>query len=166
MHAVDARKSFDFESLGTFPGMALDPGHALTALVARLTGSNTTSNVSYATKGGLYQEAGIPTIICIAQTHQADEFVTQGGTRCLRCLHLRACGLARHMSEGSLRLRIIEDYAVTNALPKLGPQVALTHDNERADTRALYTSARALVALIGNFNALHKAVRLASRGRQ
>jgi acetylornithine deacetylase len=61
--------------------MALDPGHALTALVAQLTGSNTASKVSYSTEGGLYQEAGIPTIICgpgsIAQAPPPDEFVAQ-----------------------------------------------------------------------------------------
>jgi hypothetical protein len=55
----DARTGFDFDILGTFPGMALDPEHAPTAL-AQLTGSNTTSKVSYVTEGGLYQEAGIP----------------------------------------------------------------------------------------------------------
>jgi acetylornithine deacetylase len=81
MYAVGARTGLDFESLGTFPGMALDPGHALAALVAQLTGSNTTAKVSYGTEGGFYQEAGIPTIICgpdsIAQAHQPDEFVAQ-----------------------------------------------------------------------------------------
>jgi acetylornithine deacetylase len=81
MHAVDTRTGFDIEILGAFPGITLDPGHALTALVTELTGSNGTSKVSYGTEGGLYQEAGIPTIICgpgsIAQAHQPDEFVAQ-----------------------------------------------------------------------------------------
>jgi acetylornithine deacetylase len=81
MQAVDARTGFDFEILGAFPGMALDPAHALAAFVAELTGSNTTGKVSYSTEGGLYQEAGIPTIICgpgsIEEAHQPDEFVAQ-----------------------------------------------------------------------------------------
>ena len=81
MQAVDARTGFDFDILGALPGMALDPGHSLATLVAQLTGSNSTGKASYITEGGLYQEAGIPTIVCgpgsIAQAHQPDEFVAQ-----------------------------------------------------------------------------------------
>jgi acetylornithine deacetylase len=44
-------------------------------------GSNSTGKVGYGIEGGLYQEAGIPTIICgprcIAQAHPPDEFVAQ-----------------------------------------------------------------------------------------
>ena len=40
---------------------------------------NNTGKVSYGTEGGLYQRAGIPTIVCgpgaIAQAHRADEFI-------------------------------------------------------------------------------------------
>jgi acetylornithine deacetylase len=81
MHAVDPRTGFGFEIIDDIPGMALDAGHALTALVKQLTGSNSTGKVSYGTEGGLYQEAGIATIVCgpgfIAQAHQPDEFVAQ-----------------------------------------------------------------------------------------
>jgi acetylornithine deacetylase len=81
MEAVDPRTGFDFEIVDAIPGMALDERHELTALVKRLTGSNSTGKVSYGTEGGLYQEAGIPTIVCgpgfIAQAHQPDEWVAQ-----------------------------------------------------------------------------------------
>jgi acetylornithine deacetylase len=81
MHAVDPRTGFEFEIIDDIPGMALDGGHELTALVKQLTGSNSTGKVSYGTEGGLYQEAGIATIVCgpgfIAQAHQPDEFVAQ-----------------------------------------------------------------------------------------
>jgi len=81
MQAVDPRTGFDFEIIDDIPGMALDAGHDLVTLVKQLTGSNSTGKVSYGTEGGLYQEAGIPTIVCgpgfIAQAHQPDEFVAQ-----------------------------------------------------------------------------------------
>jgi acetylornithine deacetylase len=55
--------------------------HELTALLKQLTGPNSTGKVSYCTKGGFNQLAGVPTIICgpghIAQAHQPDELVAQ-----------------------------------------------------------------------------------------
>jgi acetylornithine deacetylase len=81
MHAVDPATGFDFEVIDAIPGMALDPDHELTTLVKQLTGSNSTGKVSYGTEGGLYEHAGIPTIVCgpgyIAQAHQPDEWIAQ-----------------------------------------------------------------------------------------
>jgi acetylornithine deacetylase len=79
MHAVDAGAGFAFEELCDIPGMALDPGHPLATLVAHLAGSNNAGKISFATEGGIYQQAGIPTIVCgpgsITQAHRADEWV-------------------------------------------------------------------------------------------
>ena len=81
MHAVDPTTGFDYEVIDAIPGMALDPDHALTTLVKQLTGSNDTGKVSYGTEGGLYEQAGIPTIVCgpgfIAQAHQPDEWIAE-----------------------------------------------------------------------------------------
>jgi acetylornithine deacetylase len=81
MHATDPATGFTLEMLDNIPGMSLDPGHELTTLVKQLTGSNSTGFVSYGTEGGLYQQAGIPTIICgpgaIAQAHKADEYIAE-----------------------------------------------------------------------------------------
>jgi acetylornithine deacetylase len=81
MHAVDPRTGFELEVIDDIPGMSLDADHDLVTLVKQLSGSNSTGKVSYGTEGGLYQEAGIPTIVCgpgfIAQAHQPDEFVAQ-----------------------------------------------------------------------------------------
>ncbi len=67
--------------IDSIPGMALDADHELTTLVKQLTGSNSTGKVSYGTEGGLYERAGIPTIVCgpgyIAQAHQPDEWIAQ-----------------------------------------------------------------------------------------
>jgi acetylornithine deacetylase len=79
MRQVDAAAGFAFEPLCDVPGMALDPGHALASLVAHLAGSNDAGKISFATEGGVYQQAGIPTIVCgpgsIEQAHRADEWV-------------------------------------------------------------------------------------------
>lgn len=52
---------------------------AVTELVRALTRDNDTRKVAYATEGGLFQEVGIPTVVCgpgnIEQAHKADEFV-------------------------------------------------------------------------------------------
>ena len=81
MHEVHPNTGFDCEVLTTMPGLSLDPGHPLTAIVKQLTGSNSTGKVSYGTEGGFYQNSGIPTIICgpgdIAQAHQPDEWIAQ-----------------------------------------------------------------------------------------
>jgi acetylornithine deacetylase len=81
MHAVDAECGFTYEPNLVLPGLSLDPDHALAAMVKQLTGSNSVGKVAYGTEGGLYQRAGIPTIVCgpghIAQAHQPDEWIAQ-----------------------------------------------------------------------------------------
>jgi acetylornithine deacetylase len=81
MKAVDPSTGFTFEVIDDIPGMALDGAHPLATLTKRLAGFNSAGKVSYGTEGGLYQEAGIPTIVCgpgdIAQAHKPDEFVAQ-----------------------------------------------------------------------------------------
>ncbi|MEA2857860.1 MAG: acetylornithine deacetylase [Methylobacteriaceae bacterium] len=61
------------------PGLASDPGSPAEALALRLTRSNRTIAVPFATEAGQFQEAGIPTIVCgpgnVNQAHQPDEFI-------------------------------------------------------------------------------------------
>jgi acetylornithine deacetylase len=61
------------------PGLASDPGSAAEALALRLTRSNRTIAVPFATEAGQFQSAGIPTIVCgpgnVNQAHQPDEFI-------------------------------------------------------------------------------------------
>ena len=81
MKQVDPGTGFAFDVVSWIPGLSLHPDHELTAIVKQLTGSNSTAKVSYGTEGGLYEEAGIPTIICgpghIAQAHKPDEWIAQ-----------------------------------------------------------------------------------------
>ncbi len=81
MREIDPAAGFAFEVRDWVPGMALPPDHDLAALVRHTAGSNGSGHVSYATEGGLYQDAGIPTIVCgpgsIEQAHTADEWIAQ-----------------------------------------------------------------------------------------
>ena len=63
------------------PPLVPQPGSPAEALARRLTGLNTTTTVSFASEAGLYQEAGIPAIVCgpgsIEVAHKPDEFITR-----------------------------------------------------------------------------------------
>jgi acetylornithine deacetylase len=81
MKAVDPATGFTSSVDNWLPGMSLAPDHDLAGLVRQLTGSNSTGHVSYGTEAGIYQEAGIPSIVCgpgdIAQAHKADEWIAR-----------------------------------------------------------------------------------------
>ena len=62
------------------PAFQAPAGDPAVALAQRLAGTTQTALVAFGTEAGLFQRAGIPTVICgpgsIAQAHQADEFVS------------------------------------------------------------------------------------------
>jgi acetylornithine deacetylase len=62
------------------PGLAAAPGSAAQTLALKLTRSNQTHAVSFASEAGQFQTAGLPTIVCgpgsIEQAHKPDEFLT------------------------------------------------------------------------------------------
>jgi acetylornithine deacetylase len=64
---------------GIYPGLKRDPDSPAVKLAQRLTGANSVDCVSYGTEAGLFQQAGIPAVICgpgsIEQAHKPDEFV-------------------------------------------------------------------------------------------
>jgi acetylornithine deacetylase len=63
----------------TYPGLVRDVDSPAVRLACALSGSNDVHAVSYGTEAGLFQEAGIPAVVCgpgsIDQAHKADEFV-------------------------------------------------------------------------------------------
>lgn len=67
--------------LASYPALALDAGHPLAGMMARLTGKTPLGAVSYGTEAGLYQAAGIPAVICgpgdIDRAHKPDEYLTR-----------------------------------------------------------------------------------------
>ena len=82
------------------PPLAAEPGSAAEALALRLTRSNRTIAVSFATEAGHFQAAGLPTIVCgpgsIDQAHKPDEFVDEAQLKaCLEFLERLAEELSR-----------------------------------------------------------------------
>ncbi len=79
MRAVRPEAAIDFEELSSFPAFDTAADAEITRLAAALTGANGTGKVSFGTEAGLYQEAGIPTVVCgpgsIEQAHKPDEFI-------------------------------------------------------------------------------------------
>lgn len=80
MHAVDAATGFRFETLCSMPSFSAAPDDPAVQLVQRLLATRQTTLVGFGTEAGLFQRAGIPTVVCgpgfIDQAHQADEYVS------------------------------------------------------------------------------------------
>ena len=79
MQAVDPESGFSWEPLSSFPGLDTPLDSEVVEFVKSLTGANSVSKVAFGTEAGLFQETGIPTVICgpgnIAQAHKPDEWI-------------------------------------------------------------------------------------------
>jgi acetylornithine deacetylase len=79
MRAICPHSGIRFEELSSFPGLDTAADAEVTRLVAALSGAGDAGKVSFGTEAGLFQQAGIPTVICgpgaIAQAHKPDEFI-------------------------------------------------------------------------------------------
>ncbi|WP_299391180.1 acetylornithine deacetylase [Pelagibius sp.] len=80
MQAIDPASGFTWEPLSSFPGLDLAPEAEVVDLAKALTGSNATGKVAFGTEAGLFDDSGIPAVVCgpgsIDQAHKPDEFVT------------------------------------------------------------------------------------------
>ncbi len=80
MHAVEPSSGFSFESLALMPAFQARPDEPAVQLAAQLAGTRQTTLVAFGTEAGLFQRAGMSTVVCgpgsINQAHQADEFVS------------------------------------------------------------------------------------------
>jgi acetylornithine deacetylase len=80
MLAISASAGIMFDEHNTTAGLDMSPEDAAVRLVCAMSGSNTTSKVAFTTEAGLFQQAGIPALVCgpgsIQQAHKPDEFIT------------------------------------------------------------------------------------------
>ncbi|AXP03092.1 acetylornithine deacetylase [Pseudomonas fluorescens] len=80
MQAVASDTAIRFEALSAYPGLATAPDSAAAQLVARLCGSEAFGTVAFGTEGGLFHQAGVPTVVCgpgsMDQGHKPDEYVS------------------------------------------------------------------------------------------
>ncbi|MDE2613739.1 MAG: acetylornithine deacetylase [Burkholderiales bacterium] len=79
MKAIDATSGIRFERTAAMPEFEAKPDEPALRLAERLAATSETTLVGFGTEAGLFQRAGLSTIVCgpgsIAQAHQADEFV-------------------------------------------------------------------------------------------
>ncbi|MFM0482721.1 acetylornithine deacetylase [Paraburkholderia strydomiana] len=80
MRAVKSDADIRFQSLSAYPALATSPDSEAARLLTLLTGSNEFGTVAFGTEGGLFEQAGIPTVVCgpgsMDQGHKPDEFLT------------------------------------------------------------------------------------------
>jgi acetylornithine deacetylase len=79
MQRVEPNAAIDFEWLASAPGLSMQESDAMVQLAAALARNKPNGAVSYGTEAGLFQRAGIPTVVCgpgsIEQAHRPNEFV-------------------------------------------------------------------------------------------
>ena len=79
MQGVDPATGFRYELLSEIPALNVDEDSEVVQLAKALTGANATGKVSFGTEGGLFQESGMPAVICgpgsIAVAHKANEYI-------------------------------------------------------------------------------------------
>ncbi|CAK15441.1 acetylornithine deacetylase [Pseudomonas entomophila] len=80
MRAVSAASDIRLQPLSAYPGLATPADSEAAQLVALLSGSSEFGTVAFGTEGGLFEQAGIPTVVCgpgsMNQGHKPDEFVS------------------------------------------------------------------------------------------
>ena len=80
MKAVAPEAGIAFEAICEMPAFLARADDVAVLLAQRLAAAEGTTLVAFGTEAGLFQRAGVPTVVCgpghIAQAHQADEYVS------------------------------------------------------------------------------------------
>ncbi len=80
MRAVQPDTDIVLQPLSAYPGLATSPDSEAARLLAWLTQSEDFGTVAFGTEGGLFEQAGIPTVVCgpgsMDQGHKPDEFIS------------------------------------------------------------------------------------------
>ncbi len=96
MQKVSASASVETVTNGAVGGLEYEVGGAALELVSRVVGDATTRVVAFGTEAGLYQRAGISSVVCgpgsIEVAHQPNEFISLDHLE--RCIHMMK-GLAK-----------------------------------------------------------------------
>ncbi len=80
MKAIELGSGFTFESFASMPSFQARPDEPAVLLAQQLARTQQTTLVAFGTEAGLFQRAGMSTVMCgpgsINQAHQADEYVS------------------------------------------------------------------------------------------
>jgi acetylornithine deacetylase len=81
MRAAEPGTGFTYEPMSHIPGLSTDEDAEVVQLAKALTGRNTTGKVSFGTEAGLFQNGGMPAVVCgpgsIDQAHKPNEFIAK-----------------------------------------------------------------------------------------
>ncbi len=98
--AAAAAAGVEVETISTYPPLALPTDHPLAARIADLSGTTPLAAVSYGTEAGLFQAAGIASVVCgpgdIARAHKPEEYLTRDELQA-------TCALIRRLGESLSR---------------------------------------------------------------
>lgn len=91
MQQVARQSNIQFQTLSHYPGLLSDPQSDFSQWLAQWCGSENFTTVAFGTEGGLFNEAGIATLICgpgsMNQGHKADEYIEiEQINRCMKML--------------------------------------------------------------------------------
>ena len=80
MRAVHAQTGIAFQTLAEYPPLLTDPQSEFAQWLIDWSGNHELGTVAFGTEGGLFDEAGVASLICgpgsMEQGHKPDEFVT------------------------------------------------------------------------------------------
>ncbi|WP_128293728.1 acetylornithine deacetylase [Afifella aestuarii] len=100
---VEASEALEAEVIASYPALSSDEDHPLAALAAELSGHALVEAVSYGTEAGLFQAAGVPSIVCgpgdISRAHKPEEYITVDELNEARAMVLR---LGRRLAVGGI----------------------------------------------------------------
>jgi acetylornithine deacetylase len=103
MRATQAGADISMKELNSYPGLSTAPDGEAARLLALLSGSRDFGTVAFGTEGGLFTQAGIPTVVCgpgsMDQGHKPDEFVS---VEQLQSCDAMLGRLAQHLSSSAV----------------------------------------------------------------
>ncbi|GFM66951.1 acetylornithine deacetylase [Pseudomonas lijiangensis] len=80
MRAVSGQSDIRFTELSSYPGLDTSMHSQAADLIARFCGSQAFDTVAFGTEGGLFDQSGIPAVVCgpgsMEQGHKPDEFIS------------------------------------------------------------------------------------------
>ncbi|WP_024679381.1 M20/M25/M40 family metallo-hydrolase [Pseudomonas syringae] len=79
MQAISAQSDIGFTALSSYPGLDISMHSQAADLIARFSGSSAFGTVAFGTEGGLFDQSGIPAVVCgpgsMEQGRKPDEFI-------------------------------------------------------------------------------------------
>ena len=80
MRAVSGQSDIRFTELSSYPGLDTSMHSQAADLIAKFCGSRAFDTVAFGTEGGLFDQSGIPAVVCgpgsMEQGHKPDEFIS------------------------------------------------------------------------------------------